>query len=149
MAVLSEVEWPTCEQAGCIGIRLAQARLCLAHASEQETAAALQLADETGEIDARGAPITRALLERILTAVPRGKNEKPLIKGCQFDRATFEGDARFDEATFSGDAWFDRTTFSGRARFDRATFSGSTLFDNTTFTNIAWFGFSGGSSAAV
>ena len=54
MAEQTEVEWPTCDQAGCIGIRLTSARMCLAHASEEETAAALKLVGETGEIDARG-----------------------------------------------------------------------------------------------
>lgn len=43
MAEQTEVEWPTCEQAGCIGIRLVAAWMCLAHASEEETAAALKL----------------------------------------------------------------------------------------------------------
>jgi hypothetical protein len=91
----SEVEWPTCEQAGCVGIRLASARMCLAHASEEETAAALKLISKAGEIDARGVPITGALLERILTAAPRGENEEPILKDCQFDGATFTGDVTF------------------------------------------------------
>jgi len=50
MAEQTEVEWPTCEQAGCIGICLASARACLAHASEEEAAAALRIVGETGEI---------------------------------------------------------------------------------------------------
>ena len=77
----TEVEWSTCEQAGCIGIRLASARKCLAHASGGETASTLKLISETSVIDARGVPITRDLLERILVTVPQGENQKPLIKG--------------------------------------------------------------------
>ena len=50
MAEQTEAEWPTCEQAGCIGIRLASAPMCLAHASEEETTAGLRMIGETGEI---------------------------------------------------------------------------------------------------
>jgi Pentapeptide repeats (9 copies) len=150
MAEQTEVEWPTCTQAGCIGIRLAAGRRCLAHASEEETAAALTLVGETGEINARGVPITPALLERILTAAPRGENEEPLITGCQFQQATFTGDAGFGEttftgpaqfsgATFTGQAWFHEATFSGGAIFAEATFSGETVFGETTFNNSAFF----------
>jgi Pentapeptide repeats (9 copies) len=139
MAEQSEVEWPTCEQAGCAGIRLASARMCLAHASEEETAAALKLISETGAIDARGVPITGALLERILTAAPRGENEEPLIKGCQFGGATLTGDAGFNGATFTGYPWFDGATFTGDAWFDRATFTGGALFGGATFKRRAGF----------
>ena len=85
MTEQTKVEWPTCEQAGCIGIRLTSARMCLAHSGEDETAAALKRVRETGAIDVRGVPITGALLERILTAAPRGEHEEPLIKDCRFD----------------------------------------------------------------
>jgi hypothetical protein len=117
MAEQTDVEWPTCEQAGCIGICLASARMCLAHASDEETAAGLRIVGETGEIDARGVPITSALLGRILTAAPRGENDEPLIKGCRFDRATFSDDAQFSRARFNGNAKFDGATFNGDCRF--------------------------------
>jgi uncharacterized protein YjbI with pentapeptide repeats len=157
-----EVQWPmpeaTCEQAGCIGIRLPLASICLAHAGEEETAAALKRIGETGEIEARGVPLTRVLLERILTAVPRGENEKPLIKGCRFTRATFTGDVSFADTTFSGNATFDGATFTGGAGFagatfsfgpgfGKATFGGGAEFGGTTFTGGAEFGgttFTGG-----
>ena len=140
MVEQTKVEWPTCEHAGCIGVRLTSARMCLAHAGEEETAAALKLLGETGEIDARGVRITSALLDRILTAAPRGENEEPLIKDCRFDGATFTGDARFNRATISGDARFYRATFSGAARFGGVTFSGAAGFSEVTFSGDAWFG---------
>jgi hypothetical protein len=115
MAEQTEAEWPTCEQAGCIGIRNASARMCLAHSGEEEATAALKLISETGAIDARGVPITGALLERILAASSRGENSEPLIKGCRFDRATFNGSAGFDNVMFTGVAEFARTTFSARS----------------------------------
>src|SRR5215469_11171703 len=139
MVEQTEVEWPTCEHAGCIGVRLASARMCMAHVGEEETAAALKLLGETGEIEARGVRLTSALLDRILTAAPRGENEEPLIKGCRFDGATFSGDARFDGATFSGDARFSRVTFSGDTRFYRVTFSGDARFGGVTFSGAAGF----------
>ena len=139
MAKQTEVEWPTCGQAGCIGIRLAAAPMCLAHGSEKEAAAALKLVGETGTVDARGVPITGALLERILAAVPRGENQGPLIKGCRFDGAIFTPSARFDFVTFSGDAWFDGATFSGDASFRYATFEAIAGFTGTTFTGDAEF----------
>jgi uncharacterized protein YjbI with pentapeptide repeats len=139
MAEQTEVGWPTCEQTGCVGIQLASARLCLAHAGEKETAAALKLISETGAIDARGVAITGALLERILTAAPRGENEEPQISGCRFDRVTFTGDAMFGGATFTGDAWFEEATFTGDAMFGGATFTGNAWFYGATFTGDAKF----------
>jgi hypothetical protein len=140
MAEQPEVEWePTCEQADCIGVRLPSASMCLAHVGEEEIAAALKRIGETGEIDARGVPITRVLLERILTAVPCGANKEPLILGCQFDRATFSGEAEFREATFSGDAVFAGVTFSDRAVFAGATFERRPRFDRAIFNGEAMF----------
>ena len=130
---------PTCEQPGCVGIRLASAPTCLSHASEEETAAALKLIGETGTIDARGVTITPALLERILTAAPLGGNGQPLIKLLQFQGATFSDEARFQRVTFSGDAWFNEATFGGGADFEEATFGGDAYFHNATFGGSAGF----------
>ena len=94
---------------------------------------------ETGVIDARGVTITNDLLERILTAVPRGKNEEPLISRCRFDRSTFSGFVRFLRATFRGDAWFNQATFRGGAWFGGATFGGGAWFDEATFQDRAGF----------
>jgi hypothetical protein len=148
MAQGTGVEWPTCDQDGCIGIRLASdprclahgsapARRCLAHGSEEEIAAALRLFGETGDIDARGVPIAPVHLERVLTAAPRDETGHPLIKRCNFSKATFSGDAEFGGATFSGDAEFGGATFSGKAWFRGATFSGDAEFNGTTFSGDA------------
>ena len=150
MAERPKIKWPTCEEAGCIGVRLASARLCLAHAGEEELAAALKLVGETGTVDARGVPITGALLERILTAAPRGKNDEPLLKDCEFDRATFGSDTSFrrtifnSAVSFSGVTFnsygdFRQTTFNGAAWFGNVTFSRAAGFDEATFSDTAWF----------
>ena len=109
------VGWSTCGEVGCIGIRLDASWTCLAHATEEERAAALKLVGETGAIDARGVPVTATLLEQVLTVVPRGASGQPHIKNCWFDRATFTGNASFDRATFTGKSSFDRATFAGNA----------------------------------
>ena len=146
----ADVNWPKCAEPGCIGIQLDPARLCLAHAPEGERVAALKLVGETGAIDARGVPITSALLQQVLAATPRGTNGEWLIKNCRFEKATFTGpirfdgatftgDAAFDEATFTGPTWFDWTTFTGGAFFGEATFTGPVFFTGTTFTGAALF----------
>jgi uncharacterized protein YjbI with pentapeptide repeats len=139
MAEQTEVEWgPACERAGCIGIRLPSAPRCLAHASEEEIAAARDWIGETGEIDARGVPITSALLEWILDAARRGENEEP-VKVARFDRAIFSGDARFRGVTFESEARFNLATFEGRAEFGHATFGGGAKFEGATFNSGAAF----------
>ena len=133
------VEWPTCAVDGCIGISLTPGQPCLAHGSEEETAAALKLIGETGVIDARGVSITEDLLERVLAAAPRGEDGKPSLQGSRFDWATFSGDAEFDEVTFSGDAVFDGATFEGSAEFGDATFTGNAQFFQAAFVGGARF----------
>ena len=77
MAEQTEIEWPTCEQAGCIGIRLASVRMCLAHASEEETATGLRMVGETGEIDAHGVPLfSRVLSSDGSSPLPRAARMK-------------------------------------------------------------------------
>ena len=139
MTQRTEVGWPTCDKAGCVGVRLSAARMCLAHGTEEDRAAALKLVSETGTIDARGTPITPALLEQVLTVTPHGANGHPIIKNGQFDQATFIGGARFNRATFKGEAWFEKATFNGGAWFDRATFDGGARFYRATFNGDAGF----------
>ena len=133
------VGWSTCGEVGCIGIRLDASWTCLAHATEEERAAALKLVGETGAIDARGVPVTATLLEQVLTVVPRGASGQPHIKNCWFDRATFTGNASFDRATFTGKSSFDRATFAGNASFEETTFTGDARFDGASFTGLVHF----------
>lgn len=132
-----EVAWPTCRVAGCIGIRLASARTCLAHADEEAASSALASIGKTGTIDARGVPITPPLLERILAATPRGEHDRHLIKECRFERATFNGHVQFTWTTFMGEANFTDATFNGEARFNVTTFKSRTSFERTTFNGLA------------
>jgi uncharacterized protein YjbI with pentapeptide repeats len=133
------VDWPTCAEPGCIGIRLARGGKCLAHASARRRNAALKRLRDTGDLDARGVPITEALLEQILAAAPRDTAAHPTFATTRFSRATFQDNAWFREATFQGDARFERATFQNDAWFGEATFQRHAFFHTTTFQGIAWF----------
>ena len=122
------IDWPTCDEDGCIGVRVAATPSCLAHASDEERNAALKQLSEAGELDARGIPITTALFERILAAAPHDADNRPTFRAIRLDKATFQGDAGFDGATFQGDAYFDGATFQGDAGFNGATFEQARRF---------------------
>jgi hypothetical protein len=133
------IVWPTCDEDGCIGIRLGTTPKCLAHASDEERNAALKQLGETGEIDARGVPITRALIEQILVAAPHDADNRPTLRATRFVGATFHGGAEFYEATFQGDIQFSGATFHGNAGFGEVTFQDNAGFDGATFHGNAEF----------
>jgi hypothetical protein len=62
------VDWATCADDGCNGIRLPTGDKCWAHAAEADLDPALKRLGEDGRLDARGVPITQELLERLLAA---------------------------------------------------------------------------------
>jgi len=139
MAEESAVEWqPTCDQTGCIGIPLPSGAMCLAHASEDQAAAALDRIARTGEIDARGVPLTPDLLAWLLSAAARDKSEQ-LVEVGRFDRATFIGGASFYGVTFGNPAAFRLATFEAAADFNHAIFTGGAEFDGATFGGDARF----------
>jgi hypothetical protein len=133
------VDWPTCDEPGCIGIRLPRGDKCLAHATARRRTLALRRLHQTGEIDARGIPITEALLEQILAAAPHDTTNHSTFATARFNQATFQGNARFDGASFQGDAGFTAATFQGTAWFTEATFQGTVWFDGAPFQGVAWF----------
>ena len=140
MAVQVRVDWLTCDEDGCIGIRLDAGDKCLAHAGDEERDAALEQVAQTGRIDARGVTISSALLKKILDSTPRNPNGHAMPTEVQFNRATFQGDdAMFTGATFQGSARFTGATFQGYAGFGGATFQGDAMFAGATFKNGAWF----------
>lgn len=133
------VDWLTCDEDGCIGIRLDAGDKCLAHAEDEERDAALKQLAQTGMIDARGVTISSALLKRILDSTPGGPDGPAMPAKAQFDAATFQGNVDFRRVIFQGDATFSETTFQGDARFSRATFEGSAAFGEATFEGSAVF----------
>jgi len=156
----TKVDWPTCEEADCVGVRLATGPRCLAHCNDEDFAAALKAIGETGEIDTRGVPFGPALLEQVLNVASRDDDGNPEIKTARFDNAVFSGgsfrgiqfsgeatfrgavfnrDVDFWDATFGGDAWFGGATFSGVAGFGGTTFRGDAWFGGATFRDVAAF----------
>jgi hypothetical protein len=127
------VDWPTCDEDGCIGVRLAATTKCLAHAPDEQRNAALKQLGETGEIDARGVSITEELFQQILAAALHDPDKRPTFRAARFDEATFQGTAEFDGVAFQGRAGFNRATFQRRAGFSEATFKRTAEFDGATF----------------
>jgi uncharacterized protein YjbI with pentapeptide repeats len=139
MAVQVSVDWPTCDQGGCIGVRLDAGRRCLAHAEDEERDAALQQFSQTGKVDARGVTIDGSLLQKILGGVPRDPDGYLVLTDARFDRAAFQCDAWFSEVIFQGDAWFSGAAFQGDAWFSGATFQCDAGFSEVTVQGDAGF----------
>src|SRR6266545_1910473 len=64
------VDWETCADDGCIGVRLPTSTKCWAHAVDTELELAFKRLGEHGLLDARGVLITQELLRRLLAAAP-------------------------------------------------------------------------------
>jgi uncharacterized protein YjbI with pentapeptide repeats len=138
MVEQAPVDWPTCDQDGCIGIQLSVGQMCLAHASEEERHDALDRLRD-GNLDMRGVRASSQLLERVLAAAHDYENDRPVFRVPRFDGAIFEGTALFRRADFRGDAIFHGATFKGSADFGQATFGGGAEFDTATFEGDALF----------
>jgi uncharacterized protein YjbI with pentapeptide repeats len=133
------VEWETCTDDDCAGVRLPTGSKCWAHADNSDLDAALKQLGEHGRLDARGVLVAEELLRRLLAAAPQDDQGHAVLTGARFDRATFEGNVRFDEATFQGDVRFVKATFQGLAVFYRTTFQGDATLVEATFRDLAAF----------
>jgi hypothetical protein len=161
------VDWETCADGDCAGVRLPTGQKCWAHAADADLEVALKRLGEDGRMDARGVPLTQELLKRLLAAAPRDDHGHTVLTDPRFDKAafkgkatfkggpgfygtvfkgtarffgaTFEGTASFGGATFEGDAAFHGATFEGTAAFHGATFEGTAGFDGVTFKGEARF----------
>lgn len=145
-----DVFWPTCDQDGCIGIRLETGTRCWRHARGSELNTALEQVANGSKIDARGTRISRALLQEIIARVPRNDEGCSILTDAAFENAIFEGNANFERVIFAGSSRFDRAIFNGDARFSNVTFTaytqflfttfkGDVEFGGTTFENGSWF----------
>src|SRR5512133_589707 len=133
------VDWETCSEDGCVGVRSGENGRCLAHLAPDDLGASLEQIACDGAVDARGVEIGGELLQRILDALPRTSGGHPRFEQADFQGAAFDDHAKFYGATFQGDAQFDRATFQGDAAFDRVTFGYNVGFDRATFERDAWF----------
>src|SRR5512133_971813 len=133
------VDWETCSEDGCVGVRSGENGRCLAHLAPDDLGASLEQIACDGAVDARGVEIGGELLQRILDALPRTSGGHPRFEQADFQGAAFDDHAKFYGATFQGDAQFDRATFQGDAGFDGASFEGAALFNVATFHGDARF----------
>lgn len=145
-------EWPTCDEPGCQGIRLGDAKICLAHAAKSAPElfnAELNRMREQRSIDARGMQLTDEFLGRLLRALA-GTDGRIVLQSARFRKATIEGPPSvagvsfkiwpgFDKVTFEGEADFDGATFAGWAGFNGAIFKGRAAFAEVTFGGKADF----------
>jgi hypothetical protein len=139
--------WPHCrygtdpatDPVGCRGIHVPGHTTCLAHLTKADRAVYLAGLASGADIDLRGTPFVRALLDTLLQAL-RSTTEHPLLGDARFDGATFLGGAGFGRAKFLGTAQFDGATFTGDAVFRRAEFTDTAVFGGATFTGDAQFG---------
>jgi uncharacterized protein YjbI with pentapeptide repeats len=136
------VNWGTCEEAGCLGVRLAEVPVCLAHAASLQHdvfEAELRRITEHGAIDARGVRLTDRLLGRILAAAPRDNHGRAVVRNARFDRTTFDCIAVFNEAIFEGEADFGAAVFKYQAEFFQTNFNAVVRFPDVRFEYPAVF----------
>ena len=130
----SSVDWATCSEDECQGIRLHTGGKCLAHADSQDLDGELKRLAEEGTIDARGVTISTGLLYRILDAAPRdAQSHRPRLNTVTFDGARFGDRASFHNVTFGKSARFIGATFGDNAEFQAATFGDVASFAGATF----------------
>ncbi|MFF8452728.1 pentapeptide repeat-containing protein [Streptomyces leeuwenhoekii] len=143
----STLPWPNCghgatveDPVGCRGVHVGEHTACLAHLEEADRTAYLAGLTPGADIDHRGTPFTKELLDRLLDALYDPATEFPRLGTAWFDEAIFTGMAGFTGASFTGDAMFRGAAFTEAAWFDEAVFTGATEFDGAVFNDYAVFG---------
>lgn len=143
-------DWDRCTAPSCAGARLGDQGLCLGHLDETGANQYLARFRRGRPLDARGVTISRALLERIVAAVPLGADGRRRVAAARFEGASFESDlvlddtvfgsgVSFDDARFHGTVDMGHSTFEGPCRFAQARFENDATFDGAEFRSQAWF----------
>ncbi|MFH8411039.1 pentapeptide repeat-containing protein [Streptomyces sp. NPDC018019] len=133
---------------GCRGIPVPGHTACLAHLADTDRTGYLDTLRPGADIDHRGTPFTKHLLEQLLSAlhdptIRRARLGTAWFHGAAFHEAwfghvSFSGDALFTGASFSGTAHFNGASFSSDASFTLASFSAA-FFVVASFSGRAWF----------
>ncbi|MER5440163.1 pentapeptide repeat-containing protein [Streptomyces sp. NPDC002790] len=144
---LARPDWPHCgrgaiaqETVGCRGRQVAGHSVCLAHLDDAERAAYLATVSPGDDLDHRGTPFTRDLLDQLLAALHYPAQQGPYVGGAVFREASFVGDVDFHCAAFDGDVDFNDVTFTGRADLHGTTFNAGADFCDASFAHVADFG---------
>lgn len=132
------MDYPACIDPACSGIQLPEGDRCLAHAGEVTRDAFLSGALVVAELDLRGTPLSRELVQRVVNQFFNPHAQK-IIGRARFDHAKFGQDVTFSGVTFSGDVWFDGATFED-AVFDGARFEGAAYFTDTVMRHAVFAG---------
>jgi uncharacterized protein YjbI with pentapeptide repeats len=138
MEAPEKLDWDTCTEDDCIGVRLPSGGKCWAHADDPDLDLALKPVRRGDQLDARGVQFTQELLVRLLAAAPKDEHGRTILRAAKFEKATFEH-ADFGGVIFQSDASFQLATFEGTARFSGTTFQGEADFSGTTFADFAMF----------
>jgi hypothetical protein len=77
---------------------------CLAHLGETDRAAYLAILTHGADIDHRGTPLSRDLLNQLLAALRDPSTARPRFGAANFDEAVFHGHVTFSRVEFAGDA---------------------------------------------
>jgi uncharacterized protein YjbI with pentapeptide repeats len=138
------IDWDSCADDGCAGVRLPAGGRCWVHAGEPARDQALKRLGQDGILDARGVQITRDLLRDLLDAAPKDQHRRPILESAAFDGAAFRDDVFFHQVTFRGNARFRGAVFGGDSAFVGVTFQGAADFsgvsaDGDCVINVATF----------
>jgi uncharacterized protein YjbI with pentapeptide repeats len=136
---IREPDWPVCGTSGCVGVRRDGHEACLAHVGSQARETILTALKPGADLDLRGTPIDRGLLDQLLAAV-QSEEGRPTLGDVQFNRAQFGDHVEFTRTQFNGDAVFDGAQFSDHAGFSEAQFRGFARFGEAQFSYFARFG---------
>jgi Pentapeptide repeats (9 copies) len=128
MAFGTSIDWLTCRDEECIGVRLTTDDPCWAHADPDDLDVYLDQLGRDGRLDGRGVTLTADVLQQFQLAIPRA-DRRPTFSAALFTRATFRDNAGFDGAIFEGPTRFRGAIFEGNATFMEANFKERASFD--------------------
>lgn len=134
-----EVSKDTCAAPECDAPPAGESGQCLAHLDSDALESWLADLGGTGDLDATGVSLSKALLQRVLDAVPLDGDGRRRLRRADLDNAIFESDVLFDGFVFEERASFANTSFRGHGRFGGVQFDGPAVFAGGTFSTHAWF----------
>jgi hypothetical protein len=142
------VFWPHCGRGaapgtgstGCPGILLPGQPTCLAHLDEADRAAHLAALSPGDDIDLRGTPFTRDLLDELFRALTDPATGLPRFGALLLEGARFDGDLLFDGAEIGGDLSFEGARIDGDVSLGAARVGGGISFHEARIGGGVLFG---------
>jgi Pentapeptide repeats (9 copies) len=122
--------WDPCSEAGCDAAGSSRDGYCLAHLPGRDLDAALASFAQGVPIDCRGVVFSDELLSKLVGAVARTEDDRPLLQEADFTKARFAKNANLSRVAFGNDTHFDGARFEARPSFLGATFGDRVSFRN-------------------